>query len=398
MRSVAHRVNLAEAGFQSSKIKSPVEIRSMYKLMQRSFLVLCTSLLSLSSQAQPTEVAVCNGALVPSEEEIRSDARLMQAYVFSNAEYEFDRLRNLDNTSRNADAGFKYFSAEYSESQTKEQFSEKVRNRLQTEGFSLSKTDARSYYRRGLTDGQLAKWLGCVTIMSGQGALLLTPRSISSDSFVLTVSRKFPLGVGQGEVEIGLVGGSVRGVTTIKEIYQGPGSKSYAVRAAKANSRVTIIANLPGFSDSIVVDLQTQPATGISAAAPPKRFELVSLPVGDCDSRTLQLRDPFLDRVMTIKVAAASSTVTNCTWIDWTGTPYQVANSVATAIGLDGANFRYALLSYAGDCNSRQFTILDKRSNTIFNRTLANNCARINFTSSPARTAEQVCAIPGLCN
>src|SRR5919197_799223 len=75
----------------------------------------------------------CESSLSPTLEITNIDYRVKQAYMYVNASLEYDRLQNLDRDSRSADASYKLFSAEYDESKTREEFQQKVRQRLVSE-------------------------------------------------------------------------------------------------------------------------------------------------------------------------------------------------------------------------------------------------------------------------
>jgi hypothetical protein len=356
------------------------------------------AILLLSAQysiAQDAEV--CQGVLIPTEEQAQSDYRRMQAYLFTNAEAEYERLQSMDANKRGAEASYKLFSAEYNDSQTKQSFSDKIRRRLISEGFSLNESDARAYTRRGLTDKQVQGWLDCVIIRTQAGLILLSPRAITSDGFVLSVARRFPNGVSGGEAEISVKGGTIGSQQHLKDRYAGSGTKSYDIRANSNSEQVTVIANLPGFSDVISVDLKAKPVSPPSQITkvqePVELYRLLTKPKGDCKERKFKLQDVSRGKSLDISVKGANASITNCTWIDWTGTNAQVANSIAVAIGLEGSNYRYALVSYTGDCNSRMFTILDKKNSKLLKIKVRNNCGTINFTAPPAQVAEQVCKV-----
>ena len=228
--------------------------------MRRTLLALLAvfgsaQLASFETRAQ--SVAACQSVLTPTIEQSNSDYRRMQSYMYTSSEYEFDRLKKLSNESRSADAGFKAFSAEYEDSNTKEEFSERVRRRLLVEGFSLNESDAKSYARIGVTDKQVDGWMSCVSNVSGAGAILLTSRGVGGNTFNLRVARVFQSGVGSGTLELSVSNGTINGVKQLSEQYVGPGAKTYEVIADSPQLKVWVRANLASLTDDLVVNLNS---------------------------------------------------------------------------------------------------------------------------------------------
>ena len=105
-------------------------MRLLRALTLCSMLVVC---IRVNAEAGCVE---CDAVLLPTIDQRQSDYTLMQTYMSQNAEYEYDRLKNLDTNARNADASYKLFSAEYNDSNTREEFREKVRQRLANPDYS----------------------------------------------------------------------------------------------------------------------------------------------------------------------------------------------------------------------------------------------------------------------
>ena len=222
-----------------------------------TLLAVCGSAQFASADAQAQSVAACQAVLTPTIEQSNSDYVRMQSYMYTNSEYEFDRLKKMSNESRSADAGFKAFSAEYEDSNTREEFSERVRRRMRAEGFTLNESEAKSYARIGLTDKQVDGWMSCVSNVSGAGGILLTPRGISGNTFNLRIARVFQSGVGSGRLELGVSNGTINGVKQFTEQYVGSGAKTYEVIADSPQSKVSIRTNLASLTDDLVVDLNS---------------------------------------------------------------------------------------------------------------------------------------------
>ena len=105
---------------------------------------------------------------------------------------------------------------------------------------------------------------------------------------------------------------------------------------------------------------------------PIPQFETVRVGPGDCNARTLTLRDNEYDKVFEISV------LNNCSYIDWT-TADSIAKSAAAATGLSRAESRWALLSREGDCDNMMFTLYDKLKQRIVQSTVKNSCSKIYF-------------------
>lgn len=228
-------------------------------------LVLLTFSNNLVGQSQAA--ALCQQVTAPTIEQSTSDYRRLQSFMSLNSGYEYDRLQKIDSSARGGEASYKMFSAEYNESNTREEFSEKVRQRLSREEFNLSESDARSYARRGLTDTQVNAWASCVQQVTGAGGLLLSPRSVTADGFTLIVTRVFPQGVGRGGADITVTGGVINAKTSLTDSYEGNGSTAYEVVKSQDAKAVRISGTLMRtFTDSVLVDY-------VVAPPPPKKFE-----------------------------------------------------------------------------------------------------------------------------
>ena len=105
---------------------------------------------------------------------------------------------------------------------------------------------------------------------------------------------------------------------------------------------------------------------------PIPQFETVRVGPGDCNAKTLTLRDNKYGKAFEISV------LNNCSYIDWT-TAESIAKSAAAATGLSRAESRWALLSREGDCDNMIFTLYDKLKQRIVQSTVKNSCSKIYF-------------------
>jgi hypothetical protein len=175
----------------------------------------------------------------------------MQAYMSINAEYEYDRLKQLDSSTRNAEASYKLFRAEYQDSSTREEFRDRVRQRLATEQFAMSESEARSYAKRYLSEAQIAAWARCMT----SEAVLLSASQIDKLGFVLKVLWIPPTGVGEAPLTLTLDRGRIEGKKKLERRFVGRRSESFIVKPAADSDRVKVVANIMGISESLGVTL-----------------------------------------------------------------------------------------------------------------------------------------------
>lgn len=201
---------------------------------------------------------VCDAVLRPNEVTTKSDYAVMQAYMSYNAEHEYDRLQNLDNQSRSADISYKVFSAEYDESRSREDFQERIRNRLAKESFNMNASESRALSRVYVTDKQVEGWVECIR-HSGGGAVLIIASNPNPRSFPLRVTFLPPTGVGQSTMELSLDGGLIDGRRSLVQKFVGKSSRSYIVKPKQKSTEVVIAANIAGLSDDLTVDLKPRP-------------------------------------------------------------------------------------------------------------------------------------------
>jgi len=225
----------------------------------RSILALGSVILGLNTVAIAA-APDCSAVLIPTIEQSQSDYSMLQAYMSINAEQEYDRLKVVDKASREAQASYKFFGAEYADSNTREEFREKIRNRLTREGFTQSVSEAKAAHRRYLNEAQIAAWKACVVNQSQGGSLLMVARDITKEALPLRVEWVPQKGVGQGKLELNIVGGRIEGKTKLVSKLVGAYSKSFIVVPEKDKKTVTLTANIEGSSDEMTVSLVPTPA------------------------------------------------------------------------------------------------------------------------------------------
>jgi hypothetical protein len=198
----------------------------------------------------------------------------MQAYMRENASFEFDRLQKLDKSEREADATYKFFGVEYNDSHSREEFQEKVRDRLEKESFRMDLTEAKALSRTYVTDKQIEEWGKCIS----SGALLLVASGPNSTAFPLKVSWVPPKGTGEDRIWITVDGGKIklrRGkeVSDITEKYIGRTTKAYIVKPARDSKQVVITAFIHGDGEAISVNLEHQKVPPPPPPVEPKPVE-----------------------------------------------------------------------------------------------------------------------------
>jgi hypothetical protein len=217
-----------------------------------SILLLCFGAFLIGSKiAFAQAVTQCDAVLAPTIEQATNNYSRLQSYMFINAESEYEKLKSMTSSQRSAQASFMAFGGEYGESNSKEDFSLKVRTRLTREGFSFAESGGSSSYRIGVSDQQVLAWESCIK----NGGLLFTALFAEQSGFVLKVNWKAPPGVGETTLELRIDGGTFEknGTSTASLKYIGNQIQSYIIKPNKGIARVLIVGNVPGFSAEISV-------------------------------------------------------------------------------------------------------------------------------------------------
>lgn len=221
-------------------------------------LLVATSIFLTTESLTALGAPICDAVLRPNEMNAKSDYAVMQAYMSYNAEHEYDRLQNLDKQSRSADISYKLFSAEYDDSRSREDFQERIRDRLKKELFNMNASESRALSRVYVTDKQVEGWVSCIQA-SGGGAVLIVANNPNPKSFPLRVTFLPPNGVGQATMELSLDGGLIDGRRSLEQKFVGKSSRSYIVKPKQKTTEVVIAANIAGLSDDLTIDLKPRP-------------------------------------------------------------------------------------------------------------------------------------------
>ncbi|ULA62501.1 MAG: hypothetical protein LZF86_40004 [Nitrospira sp.] len=196
----------------------------------------------------------CQPALMPTIDQSSSDYASLQSYMSINAEREYERLEKLDQQGKEASASYKYFEAEYKDSKTRSDFRLKVRDRLNTERFYATESEAKTGYRKYLTPHQLLEWGKCIQTEANAGGLLLEINHLSQQSFALKVTYRPPQTIAGGRLKLSATGGLIDGKPLIELDTNGTASPTYTVTRDGESPEALITGNYrAGISDSILV-------------------------------------------------------------------------------------------------------------------------------------------------
>ena len=189
----------------------------------------------------------------------------------------------MDKSARDADVMYKAFSLEYSDSSSRQDFQERVRQRLSKESFKMQASEARALSRVYVSDEQVKAWSDCMK----SGGVLLVASYSNQTAFPLKVSWSPPVGVGQGNMEIALQGGLIEKKSKISDKFTGKSSRTYLVYPLQNTAQVVITANISGLSDALVVDLSPRVVVPPPTA---ERIENVTLDVIVCSGANCELQ------------------------------------------------------------------------------------------------------------
>ena len=220
-------------------------------MLKRTYIAILSCL--CFSEHASAQLAKCEASLVPTETSGASAYSRTVSYMYLNAEEEYDKLKNSTDSQRSASASYKAFSAEYGESTNKSEFSEKVRNRLRKEGFSLSEDEAKSSYRRFLTPEQLKAWETCVATTSGVSQVLLSSKEGAANAIPIKMQWWAGQNRGTGTLKLLVANGKINGKTYVDKYLAGSGEYAWFVTPDNNTDPVLLIANIEGASDSLTI-------------------------------------------------------------------------------------------------------------------------------------------------
>lgn len=223
------------------------------KLMHAVYLrALILLLMCIAHGAVAQDITQCDGVLIPTVEDSRSDYALLQAFASVNADALYDAIDKSGSNSISGGGGYGPFSADFQQSSSKSEFSERVEKRLVEEQFQMDESDARAYYRSSVLDAQVRAWSQCVGEITEGGAVLLSTDFSDERGFFLTVAWIPPVGTPTAELELGATGGTISGRSLFSETLSGRQRKTYEVIASPSAS-VKVFANIAGQTDSVWV-------------------------------------------------------------------------------------------------------------------------------------------------
>lgn len=201
----------------------------------------------------------CAAALVPTVEQTKSDYSMMQAYMRSSAAEEFDRLKRVSKDQLAAEASYKLFAAEFDSSNSREEFQERIRKRLDSESFSLTVNDAKAVHRKYLSNEQLSAWTTCIIQKSRGGALLLRASDPHKDGFALAINWIPQQGIPDGQLRLELTGAKIDGLSTYKVHMSGRTDLSVLVKPDDGASSIVVVGNIRSNDDSLRIRFDLSP-------------------------------------------------------------------------------------------------------------------------------------------
>ena len=185
---------------------------------------------------------------------------------------------------------------------------------------------------------------------------------VDSSSFALRVNERSPITTPELIEAFGIASVYAETSMQYEEMYK---PQSPLQRALRSFGRGFLGRPMPQFE---TVDVE---------------FETLNVGPGDCNVKTLTLRDNKHNEVFEISV------INNCSYIDWT-TEDSIAKSAAAATGLSRAGSRWALLSRGNECDNMLFTLYDKQKRRIVQSTVKDSCSKFDFKTLPWQIAEKV--------
>lgn len=212
---------------------------------------------AIAQDASPAKI--CNASLIPTIEQSSRDLRKIYSYMSANAESEYERLKIMTAQGRAAEASYKFFSAEYGDSNTKEEFREKVKSRISQVSMFSDDKEATTFYHSGLEDWQLKNWNDCVRTTTNAGALFLLARNEQSGGLTLVVNWIEPTGQAgdrfinlQAQNGQFIIGETKTSSTRVK--FTSSAAISYLIVQEDAGQSIKVIANSDpaGFTHDVV--------------------------------------------------------------------------------------------------------------------------------------------------
>lgn len=206
----------------------------------------------LASRTAAADIKECDGVLAPTVESFNQDYAILQSYAKTNASDLYNEIEKSENRSAGASASYGPYGVDYRGSNNKSEFILNVNNRLNNEKFFLSESEARSYYRKGISDPQIKAWTDCVARETNGGAILLAARNVDNNGFHLIVTWIPPVSVGSSMLELRAQGGTIDGSEELTVTMIGRGAKTYNVKSNNG-APVRVLANIAGATDSLIV-------------------------------------------------------------------------------------------------------------------------------------------------
>ncbi len=199
----------------------------------------------------------CESCLIPTVSSIKKDYSIAQAYAYVNAKNDYEKIKNGSGSNTSLDVVYKAFAFDLKNSNSAEQFEERVRQKLTTMQFSMDEQSAESHYRRGLEEFQVDDWLECQRIHSNSNAskLLLYVQKITRDSAAVVVRFQAGFGVPPRQLLIVDVSGAkIKDKADVQEMLETASERTYLVEKKQDTSEALVTAKAGGLTQTIHID------------------------------------------------------------------------------------------------------------------------------------------------
>ncbi|MBS0444515.1 MAG: hypothetical protein JSR59_01070 [Proteobacteria bacterium] len=236
----------------------------------------------------------CHDALQQTLTSAISDRRKHLAYAFLNAARAFDELKRLRKDQGGLGLSFAGFEAELDGSQSADEFSTRLRDKLKEEKLVESESDAKMFLRSELTDGQLQAFTTCMLSRFGESFVALMPGYADKDGVIVSMAYNF----GNAPPEparLICLNGSARADTELPKY--GRGRTSFVVIPDKDTTKVQVTVNLGNAAaQTVVVPIPSPPLLPPEPTRPeldPQRAPWATWPLfaGNLEGELLDLKD-----------------------------------------------------------------------------------------------------------
>ena len=208
----------------------------------------------LSTIAQGSE---CDGVLVQNiTAEKAGDAKALASLKLVD-EQQFNAIKKERSGATSGGASYKFFKADFDQSNSYSEFEESRNKRLDSYGFKESEQKSRDILRNFLTDKQVDSWVKCRLALSSDGTVILkiTNRAPSLKAITLQADVRFPRATPQGLLKLNMVGATINDESAYEVEVQGTQSLPFTVKIDKEADEALITAQIAGSQDALHLTL-----------------------------------------------------------------------------------------------------------------------------------------------